>query len=196
MHVWVVCSKAFCFTFLSPKNFEGILFQNPSNGSVNWSRGQLVFFSRSNAPMIISIRQSFIISERRLELASKLKFTRTRPCNFLPLCTFKGQLPFSGQKLLFGWKIKNQMKMHSQYWFPSPILKIFCDRFCIGKRSLRAYVMPEDLNIWTPLKSVKFLRSFVLASFITDIKLSQTTSQEQTSNTSMVTKQTLKSLHM
>ena len=56
--------------------------------------------------------------------------------------------------------------------------------------------MPEDLNIWTPLKPVKFLRSFVLASFITDIKLSQTTSQEQTSNTSMVTKQTLKSLHV
>ena len=83
----------------------------------------------------------------------------------------------------------------------SHILKIFwqhdlCDCFCIEKRSLKASVMPEDLNIWTPLKPVKFLRSFVLASFITDIKLSQTTSQEQTSNTSMVTKQTLKSLHI
>ena len=58
--------------------------------------GSSSFFLTPNAPIIISIRQSFIISERRLELAGKLKFTRTRPCNFLPLCTFKGQLPFSG----------------------------------------------------------------------------------------------------
>ena len=26
--------KSFCFIFLSAKNFEGILFKNPSNGSV------------------------------------------------------------------------------------------------------------------------------------------------------------------